>query len=118
MKAGSSILDARGGHAIIEVLIWRRATASSHNHHCSIIRFEGIGKVEQDDKNAQPFVTIKGEKVYRDDLTEQQTYLLRQMQYCQAKINRLTFEMEQMKAALTTFDQQLASTVKSKKRMG
>jgi len=118
MKAGSGILEACDSQAIIEAVIWRRATAISHNHHCNIIWFEGIGKVEQDDKNAQPFVTIKGEKVYREDLTEQQTYLLRQMQYCQAKINRLTFEMEQMKAALTTFDQQLASTVKSKKRMG
>ena len=71
----------------------------------------------QDDKKAQPYVTIRGEKAsprsYRTaDL------LLTQIQNCQEKIKRLTFDIEQMKAALVTFDQQLSSTIQSNKKMG
>ena len=88
-----------------------------HEVRCHYI-FEKAHNVTQDDKKAQPYVTIRGEKVSRQDLTEQQTYLLTQIQNCQEKIKRLTFDIEQMKAALVTFDQQLSSTIQSNKKMG
>ena len=65
-------------------------------------------------------VQINGKKYYYNDLSEEQIYLLRQTQSCIVKINNLKFELDQVQAALTSFNQKLVTSLENskEKKMG
>lgn len=65
-------------------------------------------------------VQINGKKYEYNDLSKEQIYLLRQTQSCGVKINNLKFELDQVQAALTSFNQKLVFSLENSndKKMG
>ena len=65
-------------------------------------------------------VTIQGKKYAHKDLSQEQIYFLRQIQSCQTKLNNLNFELDQIRAAMSAFNQRLMDSLNAKpsKKMG
>ena len=65
-------------------------------------------------------VQINGKQYDYNDLSEEQIYLLRQTQSCRGKINNLRFELDQVQAALISFNQKLVLSLENsnEKKMG
>ncbi len=76
--------------------------------------------MENENANKSSEVLINGEKYDYKDLAQEQIYFLRQIQSCNAKINNLKFELDQLQTALTSYNQKLVLSVEnsSEKKMG
>ena len=76
--------------------------------------------MENENANKSSEVLINGKKYDYKDLAQEQIYFLRQIQSCNAKINNLKFELDQLQTALTSFNQKLVLSVEnsSEKKMG
>ena len=76
--------------------------------------------MENENANKSSKFLINGEKYDYKDLTQEQIYFLRQIQSCNAKINNLKFELDQLQTALTSYNQKLVLSVEnsSEKKMG
>ena len=76
--------------------------------------------MENEDVGAGESITINGEKYALRDLNAEQMYLVQQLQSCQAKLNNLNFEKDQINMAMNGFKQRLTSSIADshKKKMG
>ena len=76
--------------------------------------------MEKENANKSSEVLINGIRYNYEDLAQEQIYFLRQIQSCNAKINNLKFELDQLQTALTSYNQKLVLSVEnsSEKKMG